>query len=138
MAGRRLRYRRARCRARRRRGGAGALVTSTIASEGALLSATARGTHATGGLLVRLGQRGVLVIKDMGTLLSMDIRARGVVFAALREIYDGRWERNVGIGGGRTLTWAGRIAVVGASTTAWDSAHSVITIANFSKTCADS
>jgi len=109
-------------------GGAGALVTSTIASEGALLSATARGTHATGGLLVRLGQRGVLVIKDMGTLLSMDIRARGVVFAALREIYDGRWERNVGIGGGRTLTWAGRIAVVGASTTAWDSAHSVITI----------
>jgi hypothetical protein len=108
--------------------GAGALVTSTIASEGALLSATARSAHATGGLLVKLGRRGVLVIRDMGTLLEMDRRARGVVFAALREIYDGKWERNVGIGGGRTLSWVGRIAVVGASTTAWDSAHSIIAI----------
>jgi hypothetical protein len=34
--------------------GAGALVTSTIASEGALLSATTRSANATGGLLYRL------------------------------------------------------------------------------------
>jgi hypothetical protein len=49
-----------------------------------------------------------------------------MVLAALREIYDGRWERNVGSDGGQTLTWVGRIAVVGAVTTAWDTAHSVL------------
>src|SRR5262249_35985821 len=55
-------------------------------------------------------------------------KARGLVLAALREIYDGKWERNVGTGGGRTLLWNGRIAIVGACTTAWDTAHSVIAI----------
>jgi len=48
------------------------------------------------------------------------------MLAALREVYDGRWERNVGTDGGQTLTWTGRIAVVGAVTTAWDVAHSVM------------
>jgi hypothetical protein len=48
------------------------------------------------------------------------------VLAALREIYDGLWERNVGTDGGKTLTWRGRIVVVAACTTAWDTAHSVI------------
>jgi hypothetical protein len=51
---------------------------------------------------------------------------RSSVLAALREVYDGRWERNVGVDGGKTLTWEGRVAVVGAVTTAWDTAHSVI------------
>jgi hypothetical protein len=50
------------------------------------------------------------------------------VLAALREIYDGRWERNVGTDGGMSLTWTGRIAVVGAVTTAWDAAHAVISV----------
>jgi len=48
------------------------------------------------------------------------------VLAAIREIYDGRWERNVGTDGGQTLTWTGRIAVMSAVTTAWDTAHAVI------------
>jgi len=111
--------------------GAGALVTSTITSEGALLSATPRqlqSGRATGGLLLKLGNRGVLVIKDFTSVLSMDHKARGLVLAALREIYDGKWERNVGTAGGRTLPWNGRIAIVGACTTAWDTAHSVIAI----------
>jgi hypothetical protein len=111
--------------------GAGALVTSTITSEGALLSATPRqlqSGRATGGLLLKLGTRGVLVIKDVTSILSMDNKARGLILAALREVYDGKWERNVGTAGGRTLTWTGRIVVVGACTTAWDTAHSVIAI----------
>lgn len=58
--------------------------------------------------------------------MSADRNVRGMVLAALREIYDGRWERNVGSDGGQTLTWVGRIAVVGAVTTAWDTAHSVL------------
>jgi hypothetical protein len=94
-----------------------------------LLSATSRKSKAkgaTGGLLRKLGDRGILVIKDVTTILSTDRHARGPVLAAIREIYDGRWERNVGSDGGKTLTWIGRIVVVGAVTTAWDTAHSVI------------
>jgi len=48
------------------------------------------------------------------------------VLAALREIYDGHWARNVGTDGGFTLTWRGRIVVIGAVTTAWDSAYQVV------------
>jgi hypothetical protein len=109
--------------------GAGAHVTSTIASEGALLSATSRrerSRSATGGLLRKIGDRGILVIKDVTSILSSDRNIRASVLAAVREIHDGRWERNVGTDGGRTLTWTGRIILVGAVTTAWDSAHSVI------------
>ena len=109
--------------------GAGAYVTSTIASEGALLSATSkksRAKNATGGLLCKIGAHGLLVIKDVTSILSSDRNIRGTVLAAIREIYDGRWERNVGTDGGQTLTWTGRIVIVGAVTTAWDSAHAVV------------
>ena len=54
-------------------GGAGAHITSTIASEGALLSASpkrARNKQSTGGLLRKIGERGVLVIKDFTSILS--------------------------------------------------------------------
>jgi hypothetical protein len=106
--------------------GAGALIVSTISSEGALLSATARSHGATGGLLHKLGARGLLVIKDFTSILSADRNVRGTVLAALREVHDGEWARHVGFAGGRTLSWKGRIIVVAACTTAWDSAHAVI------------
>ncbi|WP_242453385.1 ArsR family transcriptional regulator [Mycolicibacterium sp. P9-64] len=109
--------------------GIGAIVTSTISSCGALLSATAkkeRSKDATGGLLRKLEPDGVMVIKDFTSILSMSGDARAEVLGALREVYDGRWSRNVGTDGGRTLEWAGRIAVIGAVTTAWDKAHSSV------------
>jgi hypothetical protein len=109
--------------------GAGAIVTSTIASEGALLSGVGKkekSKDATGGLLRKLTSGGVLVVKDMTSVLSMHRDTRTALLAALREIHDQKWERNLGTDGGRTLTWAGRIAVVGAVTTAWDRAHDVI------------
>lgn len=109
--------------------GVGATITSTISSEGALLSATSKKevtAGATGGLLRKLGDRGVMVIKDVTSILSMNRDQRAQVLGALREVYDGRWSRNVGTDGGRTLDWSGRLVVVGAVTTAWDTAHSVI------------
>jgi hypothetical protein len=110
--------------------GAGAHIISTIASEGALLSATSKKSrikNATGGLLRKIGERGVLVIKDFTSILSSDRVTRAGVLAALREVYDGTWVRNVGTDGGQTLEWRGRIAVIGAVTTAWDAAHAVVT-----------
>jgi hypothetical protein len=68
----------------------------------------------------------LLVIKDFTSILSADRNVRNTVLAALREIHDGEWERNVGFAGGRTLSWTGRIVVVAACTTAWDKAHMVI------------
>ena len=109
--------------------GAGAIITSTITSEGALLSGSSRrdkAKNATGGLLKKLEPRGILVIKDVTSILSMHRDARAQVLAALREVYDGYWARTVGSDGGQTLPWQGRIAVIGAVTTAWDAAHQVV------------
>lgn len=106
-----------------------AIITSTITSEGALLSATSRkekAADASGGLLRVVGESGVIVLKDFTSILSMGREVRASVLAALREVYDGKWERNVGTDGGRTLNWEGRIVVIGACTTAWDSAHAVV------------
>jgi len=106
-----------------------AIITSTISSQGALLSATSakdKAKDATGGLLRKIGGRGVLVIKDVTSVLSMNRDMRAEVLGALREVYDGRWSRNVGTDGGRTLDWSGRIVVIGAVTTKWDQAHDVI------------
>jgi hypothetical protein len=109
--------------------GIGATVVSTITSEGALLSATSkreRAKDATGGLLQEIGDRGVLVVKDVTSILSMNRDLRAQVLGAFREIHDGSWVRKVGTDGGRSLPWSGRIAVIGAVTTAWDQAHAVI------------
>jgi hypothetical protein len=109
--------------------GAGAVSTSTISSEGALLSGTSdreRGKDATGGLLRQMGERGLLVIKDVTSILSMNGERRLEVLSALRDVYDGRWDRSMGVDGGKVLHWSGRIVIVGAVTTKWDQAHSVI------------
>jgi hypothetical protein len=109
--------------------GAGAHVESTIASEAALLSGTPQHEHAKdahGGLLVKIGNRGLLVLKDFTSIISMNRDARAALLAALREIHDGKWTRNVGAEGGRTLAWTGRLVLVGATTTAYDKAHTVI------------
>jgi hypothetical protein len=110
-------------------GGAGAVTISTITGEAALLSGTpakSRAKNATGGLLRAIGSSGLLVVKDFTSILSMNRDTRAMVLAALREIYDGHWTRNVGTDGGFTLTWRGRLVVIGAVTTAWDRAYEVV------------
>jgi hypothetical protein len=106
-------------------------VISTITSEGALLSASprkGRPVTATGGLLRQIGERGILAIKDVTSIISSNRETRGQVLAALREIYDGHWVRNVGSDGGQRLEWRGRIVIIGACTTVWDQAHAVVSV----------
>jgi hypothetical protein len=67
-------------------------------------------------------------LKDFTSIIDMHCDARAEVLAALRELYDGRWDRSVGAEGGRTLTWEGRLGLIAGCTTAIDSAHSVISI----------
>ena len=107
----------------------GSVIVSTITSEGALLSGVskkARAKGSTGGLLRQLGERGILIIKDFTSILSADRNLRSPMLAALREIHDGKWVRSLGSDGGMTYVWEGRIIVLAACTTAWDSAYGVI------------
>ena len=69
-------------------------------TEASLLSGTPRkdtAAGASGGLLREIGSSGILVLKDFGSILSMHREQRANVLAALREIYDGSWHRDVGM-----------------------------------------
>jgi hypothetical protein len=104
-------------------------MVSTLTGEAALLSGTPRKDRAEtahGGLLRRVGPKGLLLIKDFTSILEMDRTARGQVLAALREIYDGRWDREIGAEGGRTLTWVGKCGLLAGATSAIDRAHGVM------------
>jgi len=106
-----------------------AVVASTVSGEAALLSGTPakdRAEGATGGLLRRLGDRGVLVLKDFTSVLAMNRDKRGSILAAFREVYDGYWYRDIGGEGGLRLEWSGKLGMVMCSTTAYDRAYAVI------------
>jgi hypothetical protein len=105
------------------------VMASAITGEAALLSASPkreRAKNATGGLLRQIGQRGVLVVKDFTTVLSMSRDRRSEVIAALREVYDGRWDRPYGADGGQVLTWQGHCGFIAGCTTTIDTAYSVL------------
>jgi hypothetical protein len=110
-------------------GGLDEVTTAATMTEAALLSGTPkrdRTAGASGGLLVKIGEYGILTLKDFGSVLSMHRDARAAVLAALREIYDGSWDRHVGVDGGRTLHWDGKLGLIAGVTTVVDSHHAVM------------
>jgi hypothetical protein len=101
-------------------------LAATI-TEPALLSGTPKkDSLGKGGLLREIGEFGVLLLKDFGSILSMRHESRAAVLAALREIYDGTWTRHLGTDGGTTLTWKGKLGLIAGCTPAIDSHHAVI------------
>lgn len=104
------------------------VCTVSTLTQGSLLSGSSRNEktkESTGGLLRQIGKRGVIVIKDFGSIISMTGEARGQTLAALREVYDGRWDRTVGTNMGQSLSWEGHIGLLGAVTSQIDTAHTV-------------
>jgi hypothetical protein len=98
-------------------------------TEASLLSGTPKREHADtarGGLLRNIGDFGIIVAKDFGSVLSMNRDARSQLLAALREVYDGSWTRHVGTDGGRTLAWKGKVGLVGGCTPTIDRHHAVM------------
>jgi hypothetical protein len=98
-------------------------------TEPALLSGTPKRekeTGATGGLLREVGSDGILVCKDFGSILSQHHDTRAAALAALREVYDGAWDRPVGTGGGRILHWRGRLGLLAGCTPIVDKHAAVI------------
>jgi hypothetical protein len=98
-------------------------------TEAALLSGTPKKEHvdgAKGGLLRAIGDFGIILAKDFGSVLSMNRDARAAVLAALREVYDGSWTRHVGTDGGRTLHWSGKVGLIAGCTPTIDRHHAVM------------
>ena len=106
------------------------VMVSSITGPAALLSGTKdaeRARDATGGLLRTVPDSGgVLVLKDFTSIIDMHRESRAEVLAALREVYDGRWDRVIGGEGGRTLSWSGHLGLLAGCTTAIDTAHAVV------------
>jgi hypothetical protein len=111
------------------------LHAASTLTEAALLSGVKkkdREADACGGLLKEMGEFegigrfGILVMKDFTSVLSMSREARTSTLAALREIFDGAWTRRLGVDGGRSLYWSGKMGLIGGVTQALDSHHAVM------------
>jgi hypothetical protein len=105
------------------------IVQAATLTPAGLLSGTPkkqRDKGAKGGLLRQMGDFGIIVLKDFGSILSMRFDARAEVLAALREIYDGAWTRHLGTDGGKTLEWSGKAGLVFGVTGALDAHYAVI------------
>jgi predicted transcriptional regulator len=103
--------------------------SASTLTEAALLSGTAkkdRAADAKGGLLREIGEFGILVLKDLTSILSMNRDKQKALLAALREIYDGAWTRRVGVDGAREFAWQGKMGLIGGVTSVIDSHHAVM------------
>jgi hypothetical protein len=103
--------------------------TAATINEAGLLSGSSqkdKPVGASGGLLQRIGKFGFLILKDFTSVLSMHHDARTALLAALREVFDGSWTRHLGVDGGRTLSWSGKLALITACTGTIDSHHAVM------------
>jgi hypothetical protein len=99
------------------------VVAVGVLTMAGLLSGTPKhqkDSGAAGGLLRRIGAFGILALKDFGSILSMRQEARAELLGAMREIFDGAWTRHLGIDGGKTLHWAGKLGLVFCATQAFD------------------
>jgi len=96
-------------------------MASTITEAGLLSGSTSRDPNATGGLLDEVGERGLIVAPDFGTLLSEHAATRNRIFACLREVFDGKLVRRLGTNGGTPRAWTGHAGFLGAVTQAIDS-----------------
>lgn len=99
-----------------------------IASEAAFLSATPareKAADATGGLLRQVGEHGGLILNDFTSVLCKPPDKISMIMGVFREAYGGRWTRHVGGEGGRSLTWAGRLALFAGVTGKIDQYHAM-------------
>ena len=72
-----------------------------------------------------MGDFGVLLCKDFTSVLAQN-NDSAEAMAALREAYDGQWDRPVGTDGGRVLTWRGKCGLIGGVTPALDQFGQVV------------
>lgn len=67
-------------------------------------------------LLHTIGEKGVIVMKDFTSIISMKMDKRDAILAQMREIYDGEYTKKTG--NGQNESWHGKINWLGAVTDA--------------------
>lgn len=78
--------------------------------------------HRGEGVLKRVGVKGLWLIKDFGSIISMREEKRNELLAAMREIFDGSWSRDTGRG---REPWTGMVNIIAAATPAIERAYKV-------------
>lgn len=105
-------------------------LIETLQNPAALLSGSPKkeqAEDATGGILRELGSNGgALLFSDYTSILSLQRESMQSIVGAFREIYDGRWGREVGTEGGRRILWQGHLGLIGGCTPAIDRYHLII------------
>jgi hypothetical protein len=99
------------------------IVPAATITEASLLSGTPprdRARGATGGLMRQIGAAGILLCKDFTSVLSQNKDTAKAAVAALREIYDGRWDRPIGSAGAKVMHWDGKCGFLGGVTPSYD------------------
>jgi hypothetical protein len=76
-------------------------------------------------LLLRIGEKGIIVAPDFSTVLSGNADKRTSIFSDLRRIYDGQLRKEFGTASDDPHEWKGRLTFVAAVTPAVDSYTSV-------------
>lgn len=101
---------------------------ASITSVAGLLSGTSKKdvvAGATGGVLA--GKKEIiLLLKEFNSILSLQRDKRTEIIGAFREIADGRWSRDIGGDGGRSLSWEGKVSMLAGCTQTIDSFNQVI------------
>ncbi|MEO8593495.1 MAG: hypothetical protein ABI759_09240 [Candidatus Solibacter sp.] len=67
-------------------------------------------------LLLRIGDRGIIVVSDFSTVLSGNTDRCGSIFADLRRIYDGQLRKEYGTASDDPHEWKGRLTFIAAVT----------------------
>jgi hypothetical protein len=91
-----------------------------------LLSGYRRGDGKPASLLDQIGSSGVLVVKDLTTVLELKPDARHEVFSQLREVADGQISKSFGTG--ETVSWSGKLGLVGGVTPVIDEHHAFLAL----------
>ena len=99
-------------------------MAEDLSGPGALLSGVAKRDvekGATGGLLRKVGAHGGIIMEDFtSSVMKLPRETRDQILTAFRLAYKGRWSRDIGTGGGKTLVWEGKLAALAGGTPAID------------------
>ena len=79
-----------------------------------------------GGLLLEIGDFGVLLLQDFSTVFSMRSAKQQELMSALRRVYDGGYSRSPGTGG-TIRRWFGNVGLIGCSTAVIDRKQTIRT-----------
>jgi hypothetical protein len=77
-------------------------------------------------MLLQIGEFGILAFKDLTTVLTMHREARAQIIGQLREVADGRTEKN--FGNGLRVEWEGKLGLIAGVTPVIDEQHAFLAV----------